>query len=89
MPVKKRRTTKLSVRTAGKVNRLVQICCDGRTLAHIESARASYRSLLGHDVSTSVIMRRSVAMLAQFLKNVHRGEEFEADELAFLMKSVR
>ena len=88
MPVKKRRSTKLSVRTAGKVNTLVQVCCDGRTLAHIESARASYTAIWGHDVSTSVIMRRAVAMLAQFLKNV-RGEAWEADELAFLMKSVR
>ena len=88
MPVKKRRTTKLSVRTAGKVNSLVQICCDGRTLAHIESARASYTAILGHDVSTSVIMRRAVAMLVQYLKSV-KGEDHEADELAFLMRSVR
>ena len=88
MTAKKRRSTKLSVRTAGKVNSLVQVCVDTRTLANIASARASYTAILGHNVSTSVIMRRAVAMLDQYLKSV-KGEDHEADELAFLMRSVR
>ena len=88
MPVKKRRSTKLSVRTAGKVNTLVQICADTRTTDNIAACRASYLSILGHDCSTSLIVRRAVAMLAQYLKSV-KGEAHEADELSFLMRSVR
>ena len=83
---KAHRTTKLS--TAGRQNVQVQIVADDRTLANIAACRASYLGILGHNVSVSLIARRAIAMLAQYLRNV-KGEAHEADELAFLMKSVR
>ena len=85
---KTHRTTKLSIRTAGRQNVQVQIVADDRTLANIAACRASYLGILGHNVSVSLIARRAIAMLAQYLRNV-KGEAHEADELAFLMKSVR
>ena len=88
MTVKKHRTTKLSVRTANKVNTLVQVCVDTKTLGNIASARASYTAILGHDVSTSVVVRRALDLLARYLKQV-KGEAWEADELSYLMRSVR
>ena len=88
MTTKKRRSTKLSVRTAGKVNTLVQVCLDAKTLDNIASSRASYTAILGHDVSTSVVVRRALDLLARYLKNV-RGEEWEAVELGTLMRSTR
>ena len=85
---KTHRKTKLSIRTAGRKNVRVELVADDRTLANIDSCRASYLGILGHDCSTSLIVRRAVAMLAIYLKSV-KGETHEADELAFLMKSVR
>ena len=86
--IKTHRTTKLSIRTAGRQNVQVQVVADDRTLANIAACRESYLGILGHDVSTSLIVRRAVAMLAQYLRSV-RGEDHEADELSFLMRHVR
>lgn len=82
------RTTKLSVLTKDRDHVVVQVTADAKTLANVASCRRSYKAILGHDVSTSVVMRRAVAMLAVYLKQC-RGEAMIADELAYLMRSVR
>ncbi len=79
---------KLSVTTAGKVQYDVKVCIDAKTRDNINSAKASYQSILGRSVSTSVIMRRGADLLARYLGQVH-GEEWQRDELATLMKSIR
>ncbi len=81
-------TRKLSVAKAGKVQHQVQVCVDQRTTDNIASARASYKAILGRSVSTSVVMRRGVDLLARHLQQVH-GEERTKDELSYLMRSVR
>ena len=78
---------KMSV-TNGKTQTTVQVCIDKSTLENIASAKASYQSILGRSVSTSVIMRRGADLLARYLQQVH-GEEWEKDELATLVKSIR
>ncbi len=78
---------KMSV-TNGKTQQAVQISIDQRTRDNINSAKASYQSILGRSVSTSVIMRRGADLLARYLGQVH-GEEWERDELATLMQSIR
>jgi len=64
------------------------VCVDQRTTDNIASARASYKAILGRSVSTSVVMRRGVDLLARYLQQVH-GEERTKDELSSLMRSVR
>ncbi len=78
---------KMSV-TNGKTQQAVQVSIDQRTRDNIDSAKASYQAILGRSVSTSVIMRRGADLLARYLGQVH-GEEWERDELATLMKSIR
>ena len=82
------RTKKLSVLTKGRRHCQVQVTADQRCLDNVLSCRASYARLLGHECSTSLIMRRAVAMLAVYLKQV-KDEAVIADELAFLMVQVR
>ena len=79
---------KMSVTTAGKVQHAVQVSIDQRTRDNINSAKASYQSILGRSVSTSVIMRRGADLLARYLQQVH-GDEWEKDELATLVQSIR
>ena len=79
---------KMSVTTAGKTQQVVQVCIDQRTHENIASAKASYQSILGRSVSTSVIMRRGADLLARYLGQVH-GAEWEKDELATLVRSIR
>ncbi len=78
---------KLSV-TNGKTQQAVQISIDQRTRANIASAKASYQSILGRSVSTSVIMRRGADLLARYLEQV-QGDDWKKDELATLVKSIR
>ncbi len=78
---------KMSV-TNSKTQQAVQISIDQRTRDNIESAKASYQAILGRSVSTSVIMRRGADLLARYLCQVH-GEEWQKDELATLMRSIR
>ena len=72
----------------GKTQQAVQISIDQRTRENIASAKASYQAILGRSVSTSVIMRRGADLLARYLQQVH-GEEWEKDELAALVQSIR
>ncbi len=78
---------KLSV-TNGKTQQAVQISIDQRTRDNINSAKASYQSILGRSVSTSVIMRRGADLLARYLEQV-QGDDWKKDELATLVKSIR
>lgn len=78
---------KMSV-TNNKSQTAVQISIDERTANNVASAKASYQSILGRSVSTSVIMRRGADLLARYLRQVH-GAEWEKDELATLVQSIR
>ena len=78
---------KLSV-TNGKSQTAVQISIDQRTRDNIASAKASYQSILGRSVSTSVIMRRGADLLARYLEQV-QGDDWKKDELATLVRSIR
>ena len=78
---------KMSV-TNCKTQQAVQISIDAKTRENIKSAKASYQSILGRSVSTSVVMRRGADLLARYLGQVH-GEEWQRDELATLMRSIR
>ena len=83
-----RRTAKLSVLTKDKQHITVQITADERTLSDVKSCRASYKAILGHEVSTAVIARRALSMLATYLRQV-KDEAVIADELAYLMRACR
>lgn len=85
---KSRRTTKLSILTKDRAHFRVQIVADEKTLADLASCRASYKAILGHDVSTSVVARRALAMLAPFLRKC-RGEATIAEELSYLCRVIR
>ena len=74
--------------TNDKAQQAVQISIDRRTRNNIDSAKASYQSILGRSVSTSVIMRRGADLLARYLEQV-QGDDWKKDELATLVKSIR
>ena len=78
----------MSVLTAGKRHVQVQLTADQRTLDNIASAKASYQTLLGHGVSTSLVLRRAVDLLARYLPQI-KSEDWVQDELAYLVRSIR
>ena len=83
------RTKRLSVLTKGRAKNVqVQVTADQRCLDNVISCRDSYEAILGHRVSTSLIMRRAVDLLARFLHQL-KDEAWVADELATLMRSIR
>ena len=85
---KSRDTRMLSVAKAGRLQRQVQVCIDKRTDKNITTARAKYEAILGREVSTSMVVRRGLDLLARYLENLH-GDEWQKDELAALTRSIR
>ena len=81
-------TRKLSVAKAGKVQHQVQVCVDQRATDNIATARAKYEAILGREVSTSMVVRRGLDLLASYLRNLH-GEDGIKDEFAALVHHIR
>ena len=85
---KSRATRMLSVAKADRVQRQVHVCLDNQADVNIASARARYREMLGRDVSTSLVVRRAVDLLARFLEGVDSDERVK-DELSVIAKALR
>ena len=83
-----RRTTKMSVLTKGRNHVQIQVTADKRSLDNLAAAKASYEAILGHPVSTSVVMRRAIDLLARYIGQV-KGEAWISDELAYLCRAIR
>ena len=81
-------TRMLSVAKADRSQRQVQVCLDGRAEENIAAVRAKYRKFLGRDVSTSLVVRRAVDLLARFLEGVDSDERVK-DELSVIAKALR
>ena len=81
-------TRMLSVAKADRSQRQVQVCLDGRAEENIAAARNKYREMLGRDVSTSLVVRRAVDLLARFLEGVDSDEQVK-DELSVIAKALR
>ena len=79
---------KLSVTKVDRQQRTIQICVDAAADRNVATAKAKYEELLGRPVSTSVIMRRAVDLLARYLDQP-RGDDWEQVELATLVRSIR
>ncbi len=88
MPRKPPATRMMSVTKADRSQRVVQVCLDGRAERNVAQARAKYREMLGRDVSTSVVVRRAVDLLARYVENVD-SKEWVKDELSFLARAIR
>ena len=88
MPKPAHRTTKMSVLTAGRDHIQIQVTADQRAVDNLNAAKASYESILGHPVSTSVVMRRAIDLLARYVGQV-KGEAWVADELSYLCRVIR
>ena len=82
------RTTKMSILTKGRNHVQIQVTADKRSLDNLAAAKASYESILGHPVSTSVVMRRAIDLLARYVGQV-KGEAWVADELSYLCRVIR
>ena len=78
----------LSVAKADKSQRQVGVCLDARAETNIAQARAKYRELLGREVSTSMVVRRAVDLLARFLDGID-SDEWAKDELSAVAHSLR
>ncbi len=85
---KSRATRMLSVAKADRVQHQVRLCLDNQADVNIASARARYREMLGRDVSTSLVVRRAVDLLARFLEGVDSDERVK-DELSVIAKALR
>ncbi len=85
---KSRATRMLSVAKADRVQHQVHVCLDNQADVNIASARARYREMLGRDVSTSLVVRRAVDLLARFLEGVDSDERVK-DELSVIAKALR
>ena len=88
MARKSHRERMLSVAKADRAQRQVQVCLDGRAEENIALARAKYREMLGRDVSTSMVVRRAVDLLARFLDGID-SDEWRKDELSAVAHSLR
>lgn len=84
-----RATRMLSVAKADRAQRQVQVCLDGRAEENIARARAKYADLLGRPVSTSMVVRRAVDLLARFLEGVPGNPDWIKDELSAISKALR
>ena len=81
-------TRMLSVAKADRSQRQVQVCLDGRAEDNVAIARAKYRDLLGRDVSASMVMRRALALLAQYVVTIDR-EDWAEYELTYMARHLR
>ena len=84
---KSRATRMLSVAKADRVQRQVRMCLDRHAEENIAAARDKYREMLGRDVSTSMVVRRALDLLARFLEGVDSDERVK-DELSVIAKDV-
>ena len=81
-------TRMLSVAKADRSQRQIQVCLDGRAEENVAIARAKYRDLLGRDVSASMVMRRALALLAQYVVTIDRDDWAEY-ELTYMARHLR
>ncbi len=81
-------TRMLSVAKADRSQRQVQVCLDGRAEDNVAIARAKYRDMLGRDVSASMVMRRALALLAQYVVTIDR-DDWADYELKYLARHLR
>ncbi len=81
-------TRMLSVAKADRSQRRVQFHLDGFAEENVAIARAKYAEMLGRDVSASMVVRRALALLAQYVVNI-RQEDWADDELKFMARHLR
>ena len=81
-------TRMLSVAKSDRAQRQVQVCLDGRAEENIARARDKYRDMLGRDVSTSMVVRRAVDLLARYVANIE-SDEWADDELSYMARALR
>ena len=81
-------TRMLSVAKADRSQRQIQVCLDGRAEENVAIARAKYRDLLGRDVSASMVMRRALALLAQYVVTIDR-DDWADYELTYMARHLR
>ena len=81
-------TRMLSVAKADRSQRQVQVCLDGRAEENVAIARAKYRDMLGRDVSASMVMRRALALLAQYVATIDR-DDWADYELTYMARHLR
>ncbi len=81
-------TRMLSVAKADRSQRQVQVCLDGRAEENVAIARAKYRDMLGRDVSASMVMRRALALLAQYVVTIDR-DDWADYELTYMARHLR
>ncbi len=81
-------TRMLSVAKADRSQRQVQLCLDGFAEENVAIARAKYRDMLGRDVSGSMVIRRALALLAQYVVTIDRDGWAES-ELTYMARHLR
>ena len=81
-------TRMLSVAKVDRSQRQVQVCLDGRAEENVAIARRKYREMLGRDVSASMVVRRALALLAQYVVTIDR-EDWADYELTYMARHLR
>ena len=81
-------TRMLSVAKADRSQRQVQVCLDGRAEENVRIARDKYRDMLGRDVSVSMVTRRALALLAQYVVTIDR-DDWADYELTYMARHLR
>ncbi len=88
MPRKSHTERMLSVAKADREQRQIGVCLDARAEDNVARAKIKYREMLGRDVSTSMVVRRAVDLLARFLDGID-SDEWAKDELSAVAHSLR
>ena len=81
-------TRMLSVAKADRSQRRVQFHLDGFAEDNVAIAKAKYREMLGRDVSSSMVMRRALALLAQYVGTIDR-DDWAGYELSYMARHIR
>lgn len=81
-------TRMLSVAKADRSQRRVQFYLDGFAEENVQIAKAKYRDLLGRDVSQSMVVRRALALLAQYVATIDR-DDWADYELKYMARHLR
>ena len=81
-------TKMLSVAKADRSQRRMQFYMDGFAEENVRIARRKYRDLLGRDVSASMVVRRALALLAQYVITIDR-EDWADYELTYMARHLR
>ncbi len=81
-------TRMLSVAKADRSQRRAQFYLDGRAEENVAIARRKYQEMLGRDVSMSMVVRRALALLAQYVVTIDRDDWAEY-ELTYMARHLR